>query len=259
MNTLTILNKKILRLCGIVIMSYATLSAQEDKTSDFTYQINRVQKYVSISTAQLDNATTLSDLNHYYKSDWVKEYKTVEMTVISKGQKQVMTSTTDNLTIEQKQSIRSADIGSDIKVIVYYLPENNLSSSEIQEMDFSFRIDPEQEAVYAGSQDQLDQYIEKSILKKVTIKDVPQYQVAAIKFTIDEEGNVVDAHVAQPSKNENADKLLLKTICDMPKWKPAQYSDGTRTKQEFVFTIGDHYSCTMNMLDIKSEVPPSTQ
>jgi len=139
MNTLTILSKKILSLCGIVIISYATLSAQEDKTSDFSYQINRVQKYISISPAQLDDATTLSDLNQYYKSDWVKEYKSVKIIVISNGQKKTVTSSNDELTKKQKQLIESADLGSNIKVIVQYLPDNNLSKSEIQEMDFAFK------------------------------------------------------------------------------------------------------------------------
>ena len=259
MNTLTILSKKILSLCGIVIISYATLSAQEDKTSDFSYQINRVQKYISISPAQLDDATTLFDLNQYYKSDWVKEYKSVKITVISKGQKKTVTSSNDELTKKQKQLIESADLGSNIKVIVQYLPDNNLSKSEIQEMDFAFKVDPIHEAKCAGGEDHLNQYIEESIMKKVSRKDVPQYQVAAVKFTINENGNVVDAIIASASRNKDTDALLLKTICEMPKWVSAEYSDGTKTKQEFVFTIGDHYSCTMNILDIKSETPPSTQ
>lgn len=259
MNPLTILSKRVLSLFAIIIMSFATLSAQEDTASDFSYEFNRVQTYVSISTAELDDATVLSDLNHYYKSDWVQEYKSVDLAVISKGQEMIMSSTSDKVTIAQKQLIRSADQGSDIKVLVHYLPNNNLSSRKVQEMDFTFRVDPEHEAECASGEDQLNRYIEESIMNKVSLKDVPQYQVAAIKFTIDEEGNIVDANIAHPSKNEAVDKMMLKTICEMPKWKPAQYSDGTKTKQEFVFTIGDHYSCTMNTLDIKSEVPPSTQ
>ena len=155
--------------------------------------------------------------------------------------------------------IESADLGSNIKVIVQYLPDNNLSKSEIQEMDFAFKVDPTHEAKCAGGEDHLNQYIEESIIKKVSRKDVPQYQVAAVKFTINENGNVVDAIIASASRNKDTDALLLKTICEMPKWVSAEYSDGTKTKQEFVFTIGDHYSCTMNILDIKSERPPSTQ
>lgn len=259
MNTQTLLKKRLLFLCGILIISIASVSSQNDEKSDFSYQINRVQKYISISPSQLDKATQLSHLNHYFKADWVKKYKSVKITVISNNQKKVLTSTSDRLTSEQKKAISTADQGTDIKVVVLYLPDNNLTSNEISEMDFSFKLDPEKEAIYAGSKDQLAQYIEEAILKKITIEDVPQYQVAAVKFTIDEDGQIIDVNIAHPSKNEDADNLILKTICEMPKWNSAQYADGTKTKQEFVFTIGDHYSCTMNTLDIKSDVPPSTR
>ncbi len=259
MNTQTHLSKRLLILCGLIIISAITISAQDNEKSDFSYQINRVQKYLSISPAQLEDATILSDLNHFYKTDWVKEYKSVAITVTSNNEKTVFTSTCDKLTPEQKDAISAADQGSEIGVLVHYLPNNNLSDNALTEMDFSFKIDPEKEAIYSGGEDMFDQYIKETILDKVTIKDVAQYQVAAVKFIINEDGEVVDANIAQASNNKEADQLILKTICDMPKWKSAEYSDGTKTTQEFVFTIGDHYSCTMNTLDIKSEIPPSTE
>lgn len=255
----TLLGKILLTFISILVMSFTTLSAQDKEISDFTYQINIVQKYLSISPAQLNEANTLSDLNHYYKSDWVKEYKSVQITTMTKGKKSTLTSITDQLTSEQKQAIINADNGSDIEVAIKYSPSNNLSSNDVKKMDFSFRIDPERVATYKDGQDKLDQYISETIMKKVTLEDVPQYQVAAVKFTIDEEGQVIDAHVAQSSTNTNADQLILNTVCEMPKWQSAKYTDGTKTKQEFVLTVGDHYSCTMNVLDIKSEVPPSTR
>ena len=242
--------KKLLIVSSVVLVCLDTLSAQDETTSNLSYQFNRVQKYVSISPTQLNEATTLSDLNHYYKADWVKEYKSVNLTVISNGQKKTIKNTNHKLTTAQKKLIQSSDLDSEIDVVITYLPKNNLSNSRIQEMNFSFRIDPEQNAQYLGGE--LDSYIKETLMNKVSIKDIPQYQVAAIKFIIDGNGHIVDAHVAQASKNVDADKLILKTICEMPNWVSAQYPDGTKTEQEFVFTIGDQSSCTMNMLDIKS-------
>jgi hypothetical protein len=244
------LSKKLLIVSTVVIVCLDTLSAQDEITSNFSYQFNRVQKYVSISPTQLNEANTLSDLNHYYKADWVKEYKSVTLTVISNGQKKTIKNTNHKLTTAQKKLIQSSDLDSEINVVITYLPKNNLSNSRIQEMNFSFRIDPEQNAQFLGGE--LDNYIRETLMNKVSIKDIPQYQVAAIKFIIDGNGHIVDAHVAQASKNVDADKLILKTICEMPNWVSAQYPDGTKTEQEFVFTIGDQSSCTMNMLDIKS-------
>lgn len=237
----------------------ATSLAQQDTLSDFSYQINRVQKYVSISPVELENANTLSDLYHHYKSEWVKEYKYVKMIATVNDRDEVVTTDNDQVTQEQKELLNSIDMGSEVRVIVSYLPDNNLNNNEVREMDFAFRIDPINEAKYTNGKEKLDLYIKENILSKVTVKDVPQYQVAAVKFTVNEEGHIVDANIESASKTPEADELLLKTICDMPSWKSAQYADGTKTKQEFVLTVGDHYSCTMNTLDIKSVVPPSIQ
>lgn len=244
-------------ISGILLLDVQSLTAQDDETSDFSYQINRVQKYVSITKEQLKSAKLLSHLNHYYKADWVKEYKSVTTSALVDGKTQEIVSKDLHLTDAQKSLIESADRDTDIKVVVNYLPDNNITNNTVAEMDFSFRIDPDFDATYMGGKNQLDSYINSTILKKVTLKDVPQYQVAAVKFVIDEEGRVVDASIAQKTKNKESDELILKTVCEMPDWQSAAYADGTKTKQEFVLTVGDHYSCTMNLLDIKSEVPPS--
>lgn len=257
MTSFNTISRQILLLTCIMFLSIHLAIAQEENQDEITYQINRVQKYVSISPAQLKAAKTLTDLNHYYKADWVKEYKSVTTTVLSYGSKKVVSSESNTITKEQKELIRMADRNSDIKVIVTYLPDNNLTSTRAQEMDFSFRIDPAQDACYKGGDAQLDKYMEKHILNKITRDDVPQYQVAAINFTIDEEGHIVDAHIVKATNNKKADQLLLKTVCEMPAWESAKYADGTKTKQDFVLTVGDQYSCTMNILDIKSETPPS--
>ena len=36
----------------------------------------------------------------------------------------------------------------------------------------------------------------------------------------------------------------------MPKWAPAQFENGLKVAQDYVLTIGDEYSCTMNLLNI---------
>ena len=259
MNSLKRITNLFLLVSSCVLLATLSLSAQNDESSNFGYEINRVQKYVSISKEQLKSAEVLSHLNHYYKADWVKEYKKVTTTAFVNGKKKEIESKDAHLTEAQKSLIESADRDTDIQVIVSYLPDNNFTHNDVTEMDFSFRIDPDFDAKYIGGNNQLDDYITAKILKEVTLEDVPQYQVAAVKFVIDEEGRVVDASIAQATKNKESDELILKTICDMPNWQSAAYADGTKTKQEFVLTIGDHYSCTMNLLDIKSEVPPSTR
>lgn len=245
-------------ILSLFLGTHYNLSAQSDTLSNISYQINRIQKYVSITPDQLENAQMLSELNHFYKSDWVKEYKSVNTIVIVNGKTQKLETDDNHISDSQKKLIQSADKGSDITVIVDYLPNNQLSSNSVQQMDFTFRVDPKFEAKYHGGKNNLDNYIATNILDKVTIKDIPQFQVAAVNFIVDENGQIIDAHITKGTENKTSDNIILRTVCDMPNWQSAEYSDGTKTKQEFVLTVGDHQSCTMNLLDIKSEVPPST-
>ncbi|MFT4667667.1 MAG: hypothetical protein ACI9XB_004640 [Gammaproteobacteria bacterium] len=54
------------------------------------------------------------------------------------------------------------------------------------------------------------------------------------------------------SIDENVNELLLETIQNMPCWKPAEYANGLKVKQEFVLTVGNMESCVVNLLNIRS-------
>ena len=70
-----------------------------------------------------------------------------------------------------------------------------------------------------------------------------------MKFTINELGQVVDTSIFQSTKDDDIDALLYQVICDMPDWTPAEYSNGEKVRQEFAFTIGNHESCVINLLN----------
>ena len=58
---------------------------------------------------------------------------------------------------------------------------------------------------------------------------------AMAKFTVNEEGEIVDAKISTPSKDPKIDQLLLDALSKMPKWIPAEDSKGLKVKQEFTF------------------------
>ena len=45
--------------------------------------------------------------------------------------------------------------------------------------------------------------------------------------------------VSKSSGDAATDKLLLKAITKMPKWKPAETTDGTKVKQAFEFSVNN--------------------
>jgi TonB family protein len=59
-----------------------------------------------------------------------------------------------------------------------------------------------------------------------------------VKFTVNEEGGIMNPKMLRTSRDSKADKLVLEAISKMPKWKPAQNSKGVKVKQEFTVPFG---------------------
>lgn len=225
--------------------------SQESSASELDFEVHKVYPAFAMSKAQLQDATTLVDLNRTYKPEWVKEYYSVEISAVQNGELKTVNGTDAQLNPEQKALMGLADVGSDISVTVNYLPNNNLKDNSAKEINFSFVVTPEVDAAYGGGQEALNQYLQENAINQIPGSLFTEYQLAAVKFSIDEAGNILDAEVVESSKNDETDALLLSTIANMPNWSPAAYENGTKVKQEFVLTVGNMESCVVNLLGIR--------
>ena len=236
--------------------------SQDSLSNDLHFEVNKVYPFVSISNEKLNEAQTLSDLHdgvnklgHYYKSSWIREYISVEILTIHNGTTKKALSKNDTFTKEQKNNMMTAEPGTDILVKVKYIPENNLKHNEIKELDFSFTIDPVKDAAFVGGQQQLKQYLKEKAIEKIPAGSFKDYDLAAIQFTVNEDGEIVNAHVFesfyQTYDNEKVNKLLLETIRDMPCWTPAEYANGDKAKQDFVLIVGNKENCIVNLLGVR--------
>ncbi len=238
----------------VAVLSFPlTLSAQNESTNELNYEVNRVYPYISITKEKLADAQTLMDLNPHYQASWIKEYFSVEITASLKGVQKQEVGKNEMLTPEQKELILRADAGTDITVNVRYLPNNNLKHNDPKELPFSFSIEPDIDATYPGGQEQLRKYLKASAVDKIPDGTFEGYDLAAVKFTIDANGVVTDVQLFWPSKNEVVDELLLATVRTMPQWRPAAFSNGTKVKQEFVFTAGNMDNCVVPLLNIRRD------
>jgi hypothetical protein len=52
-------------------------------------------------------------------------------------------------------------------------------------------------------------------------------------------------------KDTKIDEMLVAAISKMPSWKPAEFSNGFKVKQNFVLTIGNMENCMVNLLNIR--------
>ncbi|MEO1260366.1 MAG: energy transducer TonB [Bacteroidota bacterium] len=235
----------------IFLLSTFVFSGSGFSQAFLSYDIHRVYPPISMTKKQLKEAGTVSDLNEFYKTAWVKEYISVEVSTICQGKMRKAVSKDDTLSQEQKNIVQMADEGTEISVTVHYLPDNTLSHNDPKEVNFNVLIDPENDASFTGGQPQMEKYLKENLINKIPANVFRQHQLAAVKFTVDEKGRIADAHIFWSSENEKTDQLLLATVCNMPDWQPAVFANGQKAKQEFALTVGDMESCVVNLLNIR--------
>jgi hypothetical protein len=219
--------------------------------NDLKFEINKVLPFISIQENKLNNINTLTDLNKRYPASWVREYISVEISAYKNGIQTKASGMSDALTQEQKELIRLADRTSDIAVSVLYQPENSLKNNSVEQYDFKVAIMPDKNAVYSEGAAQLIQYLQKNSIVNIEAGSFTGYDLTAIKFAITEQGHIADIQVAMPSKDSKIDEMLVAAISNMPSWKPAEFSNGLKVKQNFVLTIGNMENCMVNLLNIR--------
>jgi len=152
-------------------------------------------------------------------------------------------STSDILTAEQKNILNTADLGSDISIKIRYKYKNHvgvgIEDRNTKEGEYMLTIVPAKEAEYSGGFVQMSEYLLKNVYDKTSGKSAAEkISKAIVKFTIDEQGQVVEVKIARTSTDQAIDKLLLEAITKMPKWKPAENAKGKKVKQEFNIPLG---------------------
>ncbi len=253
------IQKKLYTLLFVALVLPKLGTAQDTPSGDFTYEVNKVYPSISITKDKLTEAQSIADLNKYYKPSWVKEYRSVEISTSHNGSIKKIVSTDGSLNAEQRENMLMADAGSDITVLVQYIPENNLKHNDLQKIDFTFTVDPDKDATYPGGQEQLMAYLNEQAIAKIAEGTFEGYDLTAVKFTIEEDGGISNAHIFDPvmqaDKDEATEKLLLETICNMDNWEPAEYANGQKVKQEYVLTVGNMSNCIVPLLSINKDLP----
>ncbi len=241
-----------LLLC-LGFISHATLSVAQNETQrsfEVKYDIYKIYPSVSISRDQLTKVNSIGDINPTYPSSWVDEYVFVEFSAIQNGKITRAKNKGEVLSKAQLDLIQSADTDTEMEVLVHYIPDNELSKKQVREMDFKFELDPDSPAEFPGGKKALSAYLKENAFDKIPNDAHEIYNILAVEFSINEDGQVISAKLNESSNDETVNKILLDCICNMPLWKPAQYRDGLKVKQDYVFIIGDMTSCTINLFNI---------
>lgn len=177
-----------------------------------------------------------------YDYNKLVDYVFVEISAICNGKTLTSQSAGGTLTADQKNILRTADLDTDLRIKIQFRYKDQAgdpSDSKIIEGEAAVTVVPETEAEYPGGYKQLTAYLIENVFDKVSgTRSAERIQQAIVKFTVNEEGRVVNARMSSTSADPKTDKLLLDVINNMPKWKPAENAQGIKVKQEFSIPFG---------------------
>jgi TonB family protein len=196
-----------------------------------------------ITKDKVNKAKTLADINAGYPSSWIGEYISVKMMVTNDGMVNKTEAKNAQLSLDQIKLLNQAAIGSEINVEVKFIQKSTVSISDVKTMNFSYTIVPDVEAEYPGGRGKMLSYIKQNVINQISEEKMKNLQFASVRFSIDEEGKVVNAKISMTSNDQEIDQLILKTVNTMPLWKPAENSEGIPVKQAFEFTLGNQIGC----------------
>jgi TonB family protein len=182
---------------------------------------------------------SLSDIIAYYPVNWITSYDSVEILATCNGKAMRAMSPNDALSTEQKNILKTIDMGGELFINVWYKFVNDFNNNipENNQIHVKFTVVPETEAEYPGGQEQLENYLKENAINKISETISKQFGKSVVIFTVDEQGETTKATISESSGDATTDKLLLDAINKMPKWKPAENSKGIKVKQEFIFYV----------------------
>ncbi len=182
-------------------------------------------------------------------NDYMKlvEYVSIEISAMVNGKVVASKSVNDKLTAEQKNMLSAADLGTDIHLKIKFKYKNGLienADSKIIKGELAITIVPAKEAEYPGGFKKMTEYLTKNVNNKIPEKSTSETILQGIiKFTVNEQGSVMDVKIFSTPTDPQASKLLLDAMYNMPKWKPAENSKGIKVKQEFSIPVGGGGGC----------------
>ncbi len=199
-----------------------------------------------VTRQQLMEAKTMVDIKPGYPRSWSAEYISTQISAQCNGKIIKATGKNDTLSDEQKRVFSLADIGWDVVTEVKYkLPNPVTAKLENSTMNFFVTLVadsnvslPVADAEYIGGKEQMRKYLFDNAVQPISKKTPEKFQKGRVKFTINEEGEVINCKMSESSGDAKTDLLLMNTIRKMGNWKPAENLWGTKVKQDFEFALG---------------------
>lgn len=231
----------ILMLAIAAFSSFVSLQQDDFPKGAFqtvNYDVRAMYNY-SVKKTKLCKAKQLSDIISSYPKNWISAYSSVEVIAMKNGKEVKAKGTGEVLTSEQKRILSESELATDVIILVAYKQKDEMTQVvENKKMHVVMTVVPEIEAEYIGGHKAMMGYLKENSKNKIPQSISPQQNGASVRFSISEDGGVINVRILQSWGDPKIDAILLDLINKMPKWKPAEELNGKKVKQDFEFSVG---------------------
>lgn len=210
-----------------------------DRKQNLSYGVRG--SYVrGVIKSKLNAATTLQEVSEGFPTNWLNDYVSTEIVSTSNGKKMKASGVNGTLTGEQKKILTSADLGAEVLINIRYKSKNSATDkTEIRSMSLSVTVVPDVEADFKGGHVQMKKYFKEMVVDKISSDLVTSLRQSMVKFTVNEDGDIINARLSMSTGDQDIDRLILESVNKMPKWIPAKNSGGVKVKQDFEFVMSN--------------------
>lgn len=222
-----------------IITSLLVLTVLSAFSQDLPFEVRGAYAR-PVRAEKLEKATRMSDLIDGYPSSWITEYVSTGIQIVSDKEVNQAVSSSEQLTPEQVSLLKSAGLGDEVVIDITYTSRNFITNNlDERILHYTATVIPEQEAVYPGGREPMKAYLQESAIRKIPNESFKELQQVIFRFTVDEQGQVVNARITTTSGDPKTDTLLLNALNNMPKWKPAENLKGNKVTQDFELIVGN--------------------
>ncbi len=224
---------------GVLLTAWLVMVAFGVFSQDIAFEVKGAYAR-PVRAEKLHQATRMSDLIDGYPSSWITEYVSTGIQIVSDKEVYQALSSSEQLTPEQVSLLKSAGLGDEVVIDITYTSRNFITNNlDERILHYTATVIPEQEAVYPGGREPMKAYLQESAIRKIPNESFKELQQVIFRFTVDEQGQVVNARITTTSGDPKTDTLLLEALNSMPKWKPAENRQGVKVTQDFELIVGN--------------------
>ena len=205
-------------------------------------------RFAAVNKTDVHNATTIYDFLNNAEKEQIAHINSVDVIMVKDNQlSQIRANgTTDQLTDEQKEILRSTDYFSHFTVKTEFKAKNK-ETGKLEERFFGPHITvvPEKQATYIDGKEALIDYLKINSKESMSVIKGDKLGAIKLSFIVTKNGTVKEIkHDAMTTGYPSIDERLITLIQNIPgKWTPAENSKGEKMDQELVFTFGPANGC----------------